>query len=90
MLPPLGRGRHADDLSVTQRRVMAGGVVVAHVVGARGLLQVSAVREAVLEAAPMFVSLIAPPVPPALPRRSRPSTSAHRVRWRVLAKGRAR
>jgi len=64
---PLGRGRHADGLSATQRRVMVAGVVMAHVAGAWGLLQVSAVREAVLEAAPMFVSLIAPPTPPAPP-----------------------
>lgn len=64
-LPPLGRGRHADGLSATSRRVVVSGVVAAHVVGAWALLQVSAVREAVLVAAPMFVSLIALPAPPA-------------------------
>ena len=63
-LPPLGRGPYADGLSATQRRAMVGCVVVAHVVGAWGLLQVRAVRETVLAAAPVFVSLIAPPAPP--------------------------
>lgn len=70
MLPPLGRGQPADGLSATQRRLMVSGVVVVHVLGAWALLQVSAVREAVLQAAPLFVSFIAlpaPPVPPAPP-----------------------
>jgi len=43
---------------------MIAGIVALHVAGAWGLMQVSTVREAVLQAAPMFVNLIAPSAPP--------------------------
>ena len=39
-------------------------IVAAHVAAAWALLQVNAVREAVIEMAPIFVSLLAPPAPP--------------------------
>ena len=43
---------------------MVAGILALHMAGVWGLLQVSAVREAVLQAAPMFVDLIAPPALP--------------------------
>ncbi len=46
---------------------MIAAVVALHVAGAWGLMQVSAVREAMRQAAPMFVNLIAPPAPPEIP-----------------------
>ncbi|HSW04120.1 energy transducer TonB [Aquabacterium sp.] len=67
-LPPLPRaGEVADELTPAQRRVMVGGIVLAHVAAVWGLMQIGAVREAVLQAAPMFVNLITPPAPPAPP-----------------------
>ena len=65
-LPPRG-GSAGDGLSPAQRRLMIAGIVAVHAAGVYGLMQISAVREAVLEAAPMFVDLIAPPAPPAPP-----------------------
>ena len=55
---------YPDGLSRGQRRMMIGAVVAAHVALGWGLLQIREVREAVAEAAPMFVSLVAPPAPP--------------------------
>ncbi|MEO8058991.1 MAG: energy transducer TonB [Burkholderiales bacterium] len=67
-LPPLPRpGDAADGLSPNQRRLMVAAILAAHVAGVWGLLQVQQVREAVREAAPMFVDLIAPAAPPAPP-----------------------
>lgn len=45
---------------------MVGAIAAAHLLALWGLLQVSAVREALLQAAPLFVDLItpAPPAPP--------------------------
>ncbi len=67
-LPSLSQSG-ADGLSPTQRRVMVLGIVAAHIVGVYAILQVREVREAVVEAVPMFVNLIAPapPVPPTAP-----------------------
>ena len=72
-LPPLSRpGDGADSLSPNQRRLMVVAILAAHVAGVWGLLQVQQVQDAVREAAPMFVDLIArsapppPPPPPAL------------------------
>lgn len=68
LLPPLPRaGGSGDGLTPAQRRMMIAAIVAAHAAGVWGLLQIGAVREAVLEAAPMFVDLIAPPTPPTLP-----------------------
>ena len=53
-----------DGLGPAQRRVMVGAVLAAHVVAVWALLQIREVRDAVAEAAPMFVNLIAPPTPP--------------------------
>jgi protein TonB len=65
-LPPLDRS--ADGLSAPQRRLMVAGILAAHVAGIWGLMQVSAVRDAMRETVPMFVDLIAPePTPPAPP-----------------------
>ena len=67
-LPPLPRpGDGADGLSPNQRRMMVVAILAAHVAGVWGLLQVQQVRDAVREAAPMFVNLIAPPAPPTPP-----------------------
>ena len=61
-LPPWPHTRRDfDDLSAGQRRTLIGGILLVHVVAAWGLMQVSAVREALQQAAPMFVKLIAPP-----------------------------
>ena len=63
--PPLPRrGERHDGLTPAQRHLMVGAILAAHVAGVWGLLQIREVREAVAEAAPMFVSLIAPPEPP--------------------------
>ena len=76
-LPPLPRrGESRDDLAPWQRRAMVGAILVAHGAAVWGLMQVREVREAIAEAAPMFVSLIAaekppqpePPPPPPVPR----------------------
>ena len=61
-LPRAGEGEAA--LTVAQRRGMVGAIVVGHVALGWALLQVREVREAVLDAAPIFVNLIAPPAPP--------------------------
>lgn len=66
-LPPLPRGTGSDALTPAQQRLMVAAIVAAHAAGAWGLMQIGAVREAVREAAPMFVDLIAPPAPQAPP-----------------------
>jgi periplasmic protein TonB len=53
-----------DELGPTARRALTGGVLAAHVLGGWALLQVDAVRQAVIEAAPIMVSMIAAPEPP--------------------------
>jgi periplasmic protein TonB len=67
-LPPLPRpGDGGDGLSPNQRRMLVVAILAAHVAGVWGLLQVQQVRDAVREAAPMFVDLIAARAPPAPP-----------------------
>lgn len=56
-----GLAASPDELSPAARRCLTGGVVAAHLLGGWALLQVEAVRQAVVEAAPMMVSLIVPP-----------------------------
>jgi protein TonB len=51
---------------------MVVAILVAHVAGVYGLMQLGAVREAMREAAPMFVDLIAPAAPPAPPAPAPP------------------
>ncbi len=61
---PLADG---DELSPAQRRATVAGILALHAVAGWGLLQVQAVRDAVRDVAPVFVSMVAPqaaPVPP--------------------------
>ena len=54
---------------------MVTGILALHMAGAWGLMQVDAVRNMVLQAAPMFIDVItpeAPPTPPAPPPPSSP------------------
>lgn len=60
MRPP----QAADTVGVKQRRIVTVAVLALHVFGVWGALQVPAVRQAVVEAAPIFVDLLAPPAPP--------------------------
>ena len=72
-LPPLPRSdERGDSLSPNQRRLMVVAILAAHVAGVYGLMQLGAVREAMREAAPMFVDLIAPPAPPTPPAPAPP------------------
>ncbi|MBT9528495.1 MAG: energy transducer TonB [Rhizobacter sp.] len=57
----------SDGLSKLQYRGVVCAIALAHVGAIWGVLQVPAVREAVVEAAPIFVDLLAPPTPPAPP-----------------------
>ncbi|MBX3622395.1 MAG: hypothetical protein KF891_20715, partial [Rhizobacter sp.] len=52
--------RGADGLSAAQRRAVVGVIALGHVAALWAVMQVPAVREAVHEAAPMFVELLAP------------------------------
>ncbi|RQP26030.1 energy transducer TonB [Piscinibacter terrae] len=60
-------GQRADSLTPNQRRAMVGVIVALHAALGHGLMQVREVREAVAEVAPIFVSMVAPEKPPALP-----------------------
>lgn len=66
----------ADGLTPLQRRMLVGLVVGLHLAASCALMQVRQVREAVAEAAPMFVRLVAPPAPPAPPPVVRPAPRA--------------
>ena len=57
----------ADGLSKAQYRGVVCAIALAHIGAIWGVLQVPAVRQAVVEAAPIFVDLLAPPAPPAAP-----------------------
>ncbi len=67
---PAGTGRvtasaSADaDLSPTQRRLTVLAIVALHLAAVWGLMQVNAVREAIVQVAPIFVNLLATPAPP--------------------------
>ncbi len=68
-VPPFGAAgwqgvRRDDGLSPLQRNAMVAAIVALHGAAAWGLMQVPAVRQAVVEAAPLFVQIIAPPKPP--------------------------
>jgi len=52
---------HGDELGAGALRLLTGGVLAAHLVGGWALLQIDSVRQAVVDAAPIMVSLIAPP-----------------------------
>lgn len=67
LAPQVWRQAHApsrDGLSPAQRRGVVAAILLAHVGALWAVLQVPAVREAVMEAAPVFVDLLAPPAPP--------------------------
>ncbi len=53
-----------DGLTKGQLRAVVAAIALLHVGGGWGLLQVPAVRDAVVDAAPIFVSFIAAPAPP--------------------------
>ena len=60
----------ASELTLVQRRTMGALILALHVAGAWGLLQISAVREMVSQAMPMFIDVVAvdaPPVPVPVP-----------------------
>lgn len=58
---PLAPSR--DDLPPALRRTAVAAILALHGIAAWGLLQVDAVREAMGDAVPLFVDLIAPPAP---------------------------
>lgn len=57
----------ADGLSKAQYRGVVAAIALAHAGAIWAVLQVPAVRQAAVEAAPLFVDLLAPPAPPAPP-----------------------
>jgi protein TonB len=59
----LSAAHSRDDLPPVWRRSAMAAILALHGVAAWGLLQVDAVREAVGDAVPLFVDLIAPPEP---------------------------
>lgn len=61
-------GTPSGDLSPAQRRFVVIGILALHGFGVWGLLQVNAVREAVRQVAPIFISLITPVTPPSAPK----------------------
>jgi protein TonB len=63
-LPPIDLSARRDALPPVARRTLVVGVLGAHVLAGWALLQLDPVRQAVTEAAPLFVSLLAPPAPP--------------------------
>jgi protein TonB len=71
-------GGAGDEITPQQRRWMVAGILGLHVAGLWGLLQINAVREAVLQAAPMFVSVIAAPTHPAPSAPSAPPAPSAR------------
>lgn len=61
---PLPLGVPADELGPNGRRALVAAVLLAHIGGGWALLQVDAVRQAVIEAAPIMVNLVTAPEPP--------------------------
>lgn len=53
----------ADELPPAYQRAVVGAILALHGAAAWGLLQLAPVREALADAAPMFVDLLAPPAP---------------------------
>ncbi|MFT3664905.1 energy transducer TonB [Piscinibacter sp.] len=75
----LPRPHREAALSPTQRRGVVAGMIAAHLVAGWGLLQIDAVRQAVVDAAPMFVDIVAPPAPPEQPPVPPPPAPAPRT-----------
>ena len=63
-LPPIDLSARGDPLPRAARHSLVVGVLGAHVLAGWALMQIDAVRQAVNEAAPLFVSLVTPPAPP--------------------------
>ena len=63
-LPPIDLTARGDQLPGVARHTLVIGVIGAHVLAGWALMQIDAVRQAVAEAAPLFVSLVTPPAPP--------------------------
>jgi periplasmic protein TonB len=72
-LPPIDLSARSDQLPGAARHTLVIGVLGAHVLAGWALMQVDAVRQAVSEAAPLFVSLVNPPAP-AVPPPPPPAT----------------
>ena len=66
-LPPIDLNARADRLPPGARHVLVAGVLGAHLAAGWALMQLDVVRNAVAEAAPLFVDLLTPPAPPAPP-----------------------
>ena len=66
-LPPLPRSGVGSALQTTQRHLVVVAIVGLHLLAVWGLLQVQAVREAAVHAAPILVGLLKAPSPPAPP-----------------------
>lgn len=60
-------GERSDALTPLQRRAVIGVIALLHLALAWGLLQIRAVRDAVVAFAPMTVSLVSPSAPPMPP-----------------------
>ncbi|HEX6722596.1 MAG TPA: energy transducer TonB [Burkholderiaceae bacterium] len=67
-LPPIDLNARGDRLPPGARHILVAGVLGAHLAAGWALMQLDMVRNAVAEAAPLFVDLLAPPAPPPPPR----------------------
>src|SRR5688572_10495537 len=66
-LPPIDLRARADRLPAGARHVLVAGVLGAHLAAGWALMQLDMVRNAVADAAPLFVDLLTPPAPPPPP-----------------------
>ena len=66
-LPPIDLSERSDQLPSAARHTLVVGVLSAHLVAGWALMQIDGVRDAVQEAVPLFVDLLAPPAPPPPP-----------------------
>lgn len=72
--------QHTESLPPASRGVVIAVVIALHLVAAWALMQVSAVREAVLEAAPIFVNLMQPEAPKPVVEPPKPPRVVPRVK----------
>jgi len=66
-LPPIDLSGRGDQLPAAARHTLVVGVLGAHLIAGWALMQIDAVRDAVKEAAPLFVDLLTPAPPPPPP-----------------------
>lgn len=59
----ISSARYSENLPRSARMLVLAGVLLMHGAVAWGLMQITEVRQAVLEAAPLFVRWVAPPAP---------------------------